>query len=166
MLPVGHFLVPAEEIKISVIPYLYNPEAPRQRTDTDPTLYAESGEWVKTPEFVEHYKTGEPEKENDIIVGYFERGEELAFKFKIREPIHQTKKFQDLRKNKRGSVCATAKKGTLIAIARRLGIKITEVNIKNICDSIKLELMKRELNSRRKHRHGDILVRWFYFHFE
>jgi hypothetical protein len=151
MLPVGHFLSPMEESDAH-IPHLYNPLM--------------KDEWIKATDFVEHYKSDETEVENNIIVGYFERGDELTFKFKIREPIHQAQKFKDMRKNKRGSVCSTSKKAYLLKIAKQLKIKIDASNIKNICDLIKLELQKRELNSRRAHKKGESLVRWFYFHFE
>jgi hypothetical protein len=151
LLPIGHFMAaPGENNVGNIVPHLYHPETG----------------WKKEIRFSEFVKTQDAEIENNIVIGYFELGGELSFKFKIREPIHHSTKFKDLRKNKRGSVCSTTKKSILTKIARQLGIKLTGTNIKNICDLIKIELMKRELNARRKHRKGEQRIRWFYYHFE
>ena len=112
--------------------------------------------------------------ENDTIIGYFERStSDVSIKFKLRPPVQRMKQFTDARRQIRGSVCDTHKKDELQAIADKLDIKLTAESIKDICEQIKEELMKRELASRRRYqrlseadRATTKRVIWFYMHFE
>jgi len=164
MLPVGHFLnLDSTEI---VVPYLYMPE---------------EDEWRKAPEFVRAMEVSEEkEVENDILVGYYEKvvgG--IDVKFKTRAPIQKIVKHSDTRMIESGAACDNKRKEEIIELLNTVGVKdvresrerYENMNIRELCEMLKLELMKRELLSRRNARHGKGLVngkrvRWFYMHFE
>lgn len=163
MLPVGHFLTGLDNpgtkgIGMVSIPKLYIPE---------------EDNWEIANEFVQHYGK-ENIVENNIVIGYYEKNiSGINIKFKLRPPIQQIVVHEDTRMIERGASCSTKKKEELIEIVEKLGIKLDNSSVKNICDAIKLELMSRELMERRKFKHLDSKeqskskrIKWFYFHFE
>ena len=174
MLPVGHFLnTVSENNNILTIPKIYLPNL-----DSDIGGGSKTYPWTRAYEFVQLGETVN-EIENDIIIGYFEKNPTgIDIKFKLRLPSHKIISHEDSRMMERGSACNTRKKEDLVKISEQLGLKITNINkddvsIKIICNEIKLELMHREMNERRKMKHTDATklqnykqVRWFYLHYE
>lgn len=181
MLPVGHFLnTSMESSGILAVPKIYIP-------DLDPDVIISSKKpadkqkthpWVRAYEFVQYY---DPINcvENDLIVGYYEKNPTgIDIKFKLRLPVQKIILHEDSRMIERGSACATRKKEDLIKIAQDLKIDVDEIikedsSIKSICNEIKLELMHREMQERRKVKHMSEKekktyqrVRFFYLHYE
>ena len=76
--------------------------------------------------------------ENNIIIGMYDAN----MKFKIREK--KKTDIVDRRQAQTGAVCATRTKGFLAMICRKLQLKVDTNKMKNICDAIKEELLKRE----------------------
>lgn len=147
MLPVGHFL-----------------------TETSmPKIFMPPDSWVIS-DFAVAQMPHESERENDIIVGYYERNPTgLDLKFKTRSPVQKMVKHEDSRLAERGSVCNTRHKDEILADAKSLGIKnlTKDASIKDMCNAIKLELMRREMVERsKKLSAGESHTRWFYMHFE
>lgn len=106
--------------------------------------------------------------ENDIIIGFYERTEDsIEFKFKLRTPIHLMKMEVDTRLQEKGVVCETRNKKYLEAIAKKLNITQFGTNF-NICETIKQDLLHRELKDRNKFRKGLITkrTRWCYLQTE
>mgnify|MGYP006317252759 CR=1 FL=1 len=160
MLPVGHFLTVSDNTNLGFksVPKLYNP--------IDDT-------WNMSPEFTQ--KSSTPVKENNIIIGYYEKNPTgIDIKFKLRSPIQNIVKHADTRMTERGASCANRPKEELLQIAKKLGIKLENDTIGHICTSIKLDLMNREMQERRKHQHlkkkgassQPQQIKWFYLHFE
>lgn len=146
LLPIGHFL--SKEDAAHVVPRFYKPSG-----------------WYEEPELSKHYT---PRRENDIIVGFYQKNTGgINPKFKLRNPRHKIKQHSDYRLTEKGVVCATKRKGELIDIAKKLGVSTVGSN-HDICERIKLNLMSRELKERNKYRKGLIKdpVRWFYLIFE
>lgn len=110
-----------------------------------------------------YFKRENPKyKENNIIIGYLNRGNKITFEFKIREP--ETESYLDKRREKRGNKCSTIPKSDLIRLAVKLNIDINNSNVNNLCTLIKHNLIKRELQE--AHKRESIRIKWFYFHFE
>ncbi len=134
LLPIGHFM--------SSTPRFYHPEK----------------QWFESPEYVQQTQEY---KENDIIIGYYEKaGSGLRIKFKIRSPIHKIKKFRDVRMIEKGSMCTSNSKEFLVDLATRLkipGVK-GKVNVPNLCQEIEAKLQMNELEERQKKSN----IRWFY----
>lgn len=116
------------------------------------------------------------EVENDIIIGFSDRtSNSLAPKFKVRDPIHKIVVGADIRFLKTGIVCEYKPKGEIIELCNTLGITedTNKSSVKEMCDKIKLELMKREMNERNKirhmseqQRHKHKKIRWYYMPYE
>jgi hypothetical protein len=112
--------------------------------------------------------------ENDIIIGYYEKNMTgIDVKFKIRPPVQKITIHSDSRMIERGAACQTRKKDELVELAGKLGLKDLGSTVTEICQSIKLELMDREMHERRKVQHMAPAtrkkykqIRWFYLHFE
>lgn len=167
MLPVGHFLTVSDNTTFGFksVPKLYNP--------IDDT-------WNMSPEFTQ--KSSTPVKENNIIIGYYEKNPTgIDIKFKLRSPIQNIVKHADTRMTERGASCANRPKEELLQIAKKLGIKLENDTIGHICTSIKLDLMNREMQERRRFLHAKKTlqgknekqnekqpqqIKWFYLHFE
>lgn len=138
MLPIGHFLY------------------------TVPRIYDLSDGWYDSYDY--DYNNNQKFKENDIIVGYYEKsGTDL--KFKLRPPIHKIKQSESYKKEAKGIVCSFNDKLELEKIAKSLNLKCDKEDTKKqICNTIKEELLRREdkeiccsVGER---------VKWFYRHFE
>lgn len=151
MLPVGHFL---------------------SNSQTGLRLFI-NGEWIDSPENIDIRPTNA--KENDSIIGYLEKNpNSLHINFKLRPPIHKIPVKQDARKNVRGSACSNKKKEELYNIMKMLKLKLgPKSGITNMCERIKNELMRRELNERRKYarlseedKRNTKRIIWFYMHYE
>jgi hypothetical protein len=104
-------------------------------------------------------------KDNDIIVGYLEKGN-IGFdiNFKLRESNIKNKKIKDLRSFASGLNCLNKDKSDLIKICKLLNINLENIKLrKNIlCDLIKYELVNRELKERKKMSN----IKYFYFYWE
>jgi hypothetical protein len=158
MLPVGHFLnLDSTEV---VVPYLYIPG---------------EDDWRRAPEFVKAMEANTAfEVENDILIGYYDKVMSgIDVKFKTRSPVQKIVKHTDTRLIETGAACDNKRKEEIVGLLELVGIiRIgEESNIRELCETLKLELMKRELLSRQNARHGKGLiggkrVRWFYMHFE
>jgi hypothetical protein len=156
MLPVGHFL--NLDGTNSIVPWLYNPD---------------EDDWARSPEFVRAHQlpTDTPVVENDIMIGYYDLVPGgLEVKFKTRAPIQKIVKHSDTRLIERGAACDSKRKEEIIAMLAKVGVARTPdtANIKELCEKLKIELMRRELAERTKARHNPKhkRVRWFYMHFE
>lgn len=174
LLPIGHFLTgnaDSNQIQQASIPKIYIPLSESERT-TNPK--SETPEvWKRAIEFLPEPETGEVE--NDNIIGYYEKNPiGIDLKFKLRPPVHKIVQHEDSRMIERGSACNTRHKEDLENIARSLGLSVTsDMGIKELCNSIKLELMRLEMDSRRKWNHlsreekyKHKRIRYFYLHFE
>ncbi|ARA72203.1 hypothetical protein BNJ_00384 [Kaumoebavirus] len=139
ILPVGHYMT--DEIR----------------------LYTPTKKWFNASHlFTKKNKDNTPE--NPLIVGYYEKNRGIDIKFKMRSPQQKSTKHQDARLNERGMMCINKKKEELIALAKKLGIKVSEENVHRICEEIRNELVRRELAERKKPKNKR--VKWFYFYFE
>ena len=133
-LPIGHFIVQT------------------------PRFYLPKNGWYDVPDYNQHQ--GQEFKENNIVVGYYERTQEgLNIKFKIRPPIQNLKNIKDARAIEKGSVCASNNKDDLIKIAKSLKLTIPpKVIVPILCEQIETELQRRELEERNKKSN----IRYFY----
>lgn len=150
ILPVGHILS-AESSKV-----------------LEPKLYTPVGWFVAKNFYTTSSEEKKTEKENDIIVGYYERSENsIDFKFKLRTPLHLIVTKKDRREMESGMVCEFKHKKELHKIAESLGLSVTGTN-KNICLLIKEYLLHMELKNRNKFKKGKInkRIRWCYLPFE
>ena len=162
ILPVGHLLNTSDETGfILSVPKIYIPEIESNRN------------WMKIHDLGK--STEVLEKENDLIIGYYEKNPiGIDSKFKLRLPSHKTKIYEDTRLIERGIVCNSKKKEELIDLIKKLNIKHdSEVSVKSLCDIIKLELMNNEITERRKYRHMTQeekkkykRIKWFYLSYE
>ena len=113
-------------------------------------------------------------KENDIIIGYYEKYKSsLEMRFKLRLPTQQLMKFNDARKNEKGAYCSTYSKDKLTDICKKLKLDIGDAKITHLCNIIRKELIRRELEERRRYiilsedeKRKHPLIRWFYLSFE
>lgn len=137
VLPIGHFM--------SSVPRFYHPDK----------------DWFESPEYVQRTQEF---KENDIIVGYYEKsGTGLRVKFKIRTPIHKIQKHKDIRMIEKGSICTSNSKEYLIEIAKQLKIKVPDkINVPDLCQEIETQLQTNELQERKKKSN----IKWFYAFWE
>jgi hypothetical protein len=146
MLPIGHFLTESSA----------------------PKIFTPPNTWTLVSDF-SISTTKIPEKENDILVGYYERyPNSIDLKFKIRSPVQKMVKHKDARLTERGAACNTRHKIDIIKDAQSIGLKTIKKDepIKDICSAIKLELMRREMLERSKKPSNETRIRWFYMHFE
>lgn len=136
LLPIGHFT--------GQVPRFYHPEK----------------DWFENPEYVQ--RTQEY-RENDIIVGYYEKSAAgLRIRFKIRTPIHMIKRHKDIRLVEKGSICSSYSKVQLTELATLLGITKLSINVPNLCAAIEQQLIINEMEERRKKSN----IKWFYSFWE
>lgn len=130
--------------------------------------------WNKCYNFVPFYIDGEKytETENDIMIGYQGRDKGmLNFRFKIRAPSINLSQYTDNRKIPKGNTCNSFTKDQLKELAEKLNI-VSNASIKDYCNSIRTELLRREIQEKRKlhhaYKHGKPYqkIRWFYQSFE
>lgn len=133
ILPIGHIL--------GEVPRMYNPET----------------DWSNNPEYLGRLKYDY--KENDIIIGYYEKSKTgIEVRFKLRRPIQFIKIHTDTRMIERGSVCTSIKKHELFQLCEKLGIKDPCIGIKDVCNIIRVKLIENEIAERRKGTN----IKWFY----
>jgi hypothetical protein len=153
MLPVGHLL------------QVHDGRA-RPRLLSPTTL-----EFTDHPELSQIYET--PQVENNLLIGYYERvTTSLEVKFKLRQPVQKMVQHSDNRLQETGSACSTRKKEELEGICKQLRVPVSG-SIREMCNTIKVELMRRDLEDLRRTHHANAAerarhprVRWFYLHFE
>ncbi len=141
ILPVGHIFT--KNIKI------YNPEYKK---------------WiVKT----NYNKIVSKFKDNKQIIGYLEKdktGFDISFKIRLNNNTINKDIDGDKRKTIHGSICNHVEKESLNNILKILNIKYEGKQRKtNICNTIKLELIKLELQERKNPKSN---IRYFYFYWE
>jgi hypothetical protein len=136
-LPIGHF--------ISSVPRFYLPEK----------------EWYESTDYVQQLQEF---KENDILIGYYEKSQNgLNVKFKIRPPLQKIQHHKDSRLVEKGSVCSSNNKADLIEIAKQLKIPIPpKVIVPHLCEEIEVKLQMNEIEERRKKTN----IKWFYSFWE
>lgn len=104
-------------------------------------------------------------KENDIIIGYLEKTN-IGFdiNFKLRDSNIKLNKVKDMRLVASGLNCLNKDKGDLIKICKKLNIDLEGIKLRKtkLCNLIKYELIKRELNERKKMSN----IKYFYFYWE
>ena len=137
ILPIGHF--------ISKFPRLYVPDKG----------------WDENPTYLQNEKEF---KENDLVVGFDERSTTgVHIRFKIRNPIHNIKKYTDSRLTEKGTVCKSKSKSYLRNAAKKLDIMVpAKVNGPELCALIKSKLIRLELIERTKNSN----IKYFYFFYE
>lgn len=137
LLPIGHY--------ISKFPRLYLPE---KGWDENPTYLQNEQEF----------------KENNMIVGFDDRSNTgVHIRFKIRNPIHNIKKYKDSRQTEKGTVCKSKSKDYLKSVARKLGAVLPDkVNVEDLCVVIRSKLIRLELKERIKKSN----IKYFYFFYE
>jgi hypothetical protein len=163
ILPVGHLL--SNEYSKTVKPKLYTPSGWFYPISFSPSSFSPNGE--KGSEKGSE-KVSDKEKENDIIIGYYERSENsIDFKFKLRKPVHLIETKKDRREIETGMVCDSKHKRELKKIGTLLGLSLSGTN-RNMCDLIKEYLLHMELKNRNKFRKGKITrrIRWCYLPYE
>ena len=136
-LPIGHY--------IKKFPNIYHPE---RGWHEDPT-YSQSEQL-----FVE----------NDLLIGYDEKSKTgVHVRFKLRNPIHNIKKYKDIRMIEKGSICKSKNKIELKRMAERLNIVVFDkINVDELCALIRTRLIRLEL----KERIAKSNKKYFYFHYE
>ncbi len=137
LLPIGHY--------ISKFPRLYIPD---KGWDENPTYLQNEQEF----------------KENNLIVGFDERSNTgVHIRFKIRNPIHNIKKYKDSRQTEKGTVCKSKSKEYLKMVAKKLGAVMPDkVNVDDLCVVIRSKLIRLELKERIKKSN----IKYFYFFYE
>ena len=104
-------------------------------------------------------------KENDIIIGYLEKSN-IGFdiNFKLRESNIKLNKVKDQRLVASGLNCLYKDKNDLITICKKLNIDLEGIKLRKskLCNLIKYELIKREINERKKMSN----IKYFYFYWE
>ena len=101
-------------------------------------------------------------KENDIIVGYLDKvGIGNNFKFKLRLPMQKIKFHNDARLTSRGNLCFTKTKEEILSLLKKLGTKVENANIQNLCKMLQNRLMYLDIEERRK---GTNIRYFYYFH--
>ena len=137
LLPIGHY--------ISKFPHIYIPE---KGWDENPTYIQNDQEF----------------KENNFIVGFDERSNTgVHIRFKIRNPIHNIKKYKDSRQTEKGTVCKSKSKEYLRAVAKKLDSALPDkVNVDDLCLVIRSKLIRLELKERIKKSN----IKYFYFFYE
>jgi hypothetical protein len=137
LLPIGHY--------ISKFPRIYHPEKG----------------WDENPTYLQN---DQDFKENDYIIGFDERSDTgIHIRFKIRNPIHNIKKYKDSRETEKGTVCKSKSKDFLFDVIQKLNIDIPDkINVDELCVLIRSKLIRMEIIERV--RKSDI--KYFYFHYE
>ncbi len=122
-----------------------------------PRIYFNT-KWRTAPEFY----INKTYVENNIIIGYYEKSRSsITYKFKLRSPIQNIKRFQDQRLTERGYVCSTHSKLGIIAIAKKLGLP-SGGSITKLCEAIRVDLICKEISERTKGTN----IKWFYHFYE
>jgi len=107
-----------------------------------------NSEWVQAAEGSSRKKEW---KENPVAVGLLHRSKQGNIVFKIRPPLDGKVKSTDGRRIRKGFVCTSKQKKDLMGIADKFGLKVNEESpVINICDTIEAELIKREIEERKK----------------
>jgi hypothetical protein len=141
ILPIGHIL--------GEVPRMYEP---RDISDSKSEEI-----WTNNPEYLSRMKF--EYKENNIIIGYYEKSKTgIEVRFKLRKPIQFIKIHTDTRMIERGSVCTSIKKPELFQLCEKLGIKDPCIGIKDVCNVIRVKLIENEIEERRKGTN----IKWFY----
>lgn len=137
VLPIGHF--------INRFPNVYHPDRG----------------WVEDPMYIQR---DEEYIENDVIIGYDEKSKTgVHVRFKLRNPIHNIKKYRDARLIEKGTVCRSKSKPYLQHLAKKLDIQANaKSNVEELCTLIRSKLIRMELIERIKKSR----VKYFYFHYE
>jgi len=137
LLPIGHY--------ISKFPRIYHPEKG----------------WDENPTYLQN---DQDFKENNYIIGFDERSDTgIHIRFKIRNPIHNIKKYKDSRETEKGTVCKSKSKEFLFDVIKKLNIDIPDkINVDELCVLIRSKLIRMEIIERV--RKSDI--KYFYFHYE
>ena len=144
ILPIGHIL--------DEVPRMYDP---RELSVSEKSN--EISNWTNNPEYLGRLKYDF--KENDIIIGYYEKSKTgIEVRFKLRRPIQFIKIHTDTRMIEKGSVCTSIKKPELYQLCEKLGIKDACIGIKDVCNVIRVKLIENEIEERRKGTN----VKWFY----
>ena len=141
ILPVGHF--------ITEVPRFYDP--------------AGKIPWIDVPGYVN--RVAEQWKENNLIIGYDEKSKTgVHIRFKIRSPVQDIKKFEDIRRIEKGSICSSKSKTFLLQLANTLKIDLKpKTNVVNLCNSIRAQLIYNEIRERSDPKSK---IKFFYQYFE
>lgn len=143
ILPIGHIL--------GEVPRMYDPREIKSEKSNEVT------NWTNNPEYLGRLTYDF--KENDIIIGYYEKSKTgIEVRFKLRRPIQFIKIHTDTRMIEKGSVCTSIKKPELYKLCERLGIKDSCIGIKDVCNVIRVKLIENEIEERRKGTN----IKWFY----
>lgn len=130
--------------------------------DKDFKFFHPSGNWFTKINF---NKININYTDNDIIIGYLEKNT-IGFDiiFKLRKPNIYTNKLKDMRQLESGLNCLFKDKSDLIDICKQLDIKLDKIKLRKstLCDLIKINLIKREINERKKNSK----IKYFYFYWE
>jgi hypothetical protein len=136
LLPIGHF--------ISKFPRLYSPQ---HKSWTEDPTYAQADQAYI---------------ENNIIIGYNDKSQNgTHVRFKMREPIHNIKKYKDTRLISRGVVCKSKSKVELKKLAKKLDVVLPDderINVEELCVLVRSKLIRLELKERIKKSK----IKWFY----
>ena len=126
-----------------------------------PRVYHPDKNWYEDPVYTQPDRAY---KENNLLVGYDEKSKTgVHVRFKIRNPIHNIKKFKDIRMIEKGSICKSKNKIELKRVAVKLGIVVNDkINVEELCSLIRTRLIRMEL----KERIAKSDVKYFYFHYE
>ena len=105
--------------------------------------------------------------ENKFIIGYLEKtksGFDIIFKLRKPNINENTKNKKDLRNLETGLNCLNKDKSEMIQICKTLNINLNNIKLRKtkICSLIKNELIKRELDERKKMSN----IKYFYFYWE
>ena len=109
--------------------------------------------------------TPENVQENNLIVGYFKPNPDgLKMDFIIRNPVDQITNYTDRRLIRKGISCYNLSKNKINTVYKQLGLSGIDQTNKFKCEKIKIELIKREIQERKKKSSDK--KKWFYLHFE
>jgi hypothetical protein len=130
--------------------------------DKDFKFFHPSGNWFTKINF---NKININYTDNDLIIGYLEKNT-IGFDiiFKLRKSNAYTNKLKDMRQLESGLNCLFKDKSDLIDICKKLDIKLDKIKLRKntLCDLIKLNLIKREIDERKKNSN----IKYFYFYWE
>ena len=126
-----------------------------------PKLYIPDKGWDENPTYLQNEQLY---KENNYLIGFDERSATgVHIRFKLRNPIHNIKKYKDTRQTEKGTVCKSKSKEFLIDAAKKIDIILPEkINVEELCVLIRSKLIRLELKERIKKSN----IKYFYFHYE
>lgn len=125
-------------------------------------FYLPAREWFSSPEYSRSIATW---KENDIIVGFDLRSNGgMHIRFRLRNPKQNIKHHTDARLIERGIICTSRSRDYLVALAKKLDVKIAKdnANLGNICREIRARLLYLELEERARGSN----IKWYFNQFE